>query len=136
MRGPIPQRHPPDGARPTPEGCERVQNRPDIDDLLLAAGRGDAQALAAFYDATAPLVFGLLHGALRNQARAEDATRQVYLQLWRTAPVYEPATGSAHALLMRTTLAELNARTNGILGHRRAATGLEEPRDTTPNAGS
>ncbi|MHA6622449.1 GAF domain-containing protein [Pseudonocardia sp. DLS-67] len=77
------------------------------DGLLLAAGRGDLRALAAFYDQTVPVVFGLLSGVLGEAAWAERATERVYLQLWRTAPQFDPTEGSAFSLLLRTARREL-----------------------------
>lgn len=77
------------------------------DDLLSAAGHGDVSALGAFYDHTAPAVFGLLQCALGEPARAAQATERVYRQLWRAAPHFDPATGDAYALLLRTARREL-----------------------------
>ena len=70
------------------------------DALLVAAGRGDLNAFSAFYDRTAQVVFGMLHGVLGHPARAERATEDVYLQLWRAAPAFDPVGGSAWATLM------------------------------------
>ena len=73
------------------------------DDLLVAAGRGDQDAFAAFYDLTASQVFGLLRGVLGDTSRAENTTTGVYVQMWASAACFDPATGpSAHAVLMLT----------------------------------
>ena len=84
----------------------RVDAAPSLehtDALLVAAGRGDLNAFAAFYDRTAQVVFGMLHGVLGHPARAERATEDVYLQLWRAAPEFDPVGCSAWAMLMVTT---------------------------------
>ena len=75
-------------------------SRHHTDALLVAAGRGDLDAFAAFYDRTAPTVFRMLHGVLDHAARAERATEDVYLQLWRAAPSFDPTDGSAWAMVM------------------------------------
>ena len=72
------------------------------DALLVAAGRGDLTAFSVFYDRTAQVVFAMLHDVLGHTARAERATEDVYLQLWRAAPDFDPAGCSAWATLMVT----------------------------------
>lgn len=89
------------GRRPLagPSGDEPSRDLTDA--LLVAAGRGDLDAFAAFYDLTAPFVFGMLHRVLRHPARAERVTRAVYRHLWRTAPGFDPAIGrSAYATVL------------------------------------
>lgn len=77
------------------------------DALLHAVGRGDMSALRALYDTTAPAVFGLLRQVLRVQAAAERATEQVYLRLWRDAPLFDPETGCARSVLLSAVRTEL-----------------------------
>ncbi len=71
--------------------------RDHIDALLVAAGRGDRAAFAAFYDRTAPTVFGMLRRVLDQRTRAEQVTEHVYLQLWQCAPTFDPSHRSAYA---------------------------------------
>lgn len=80
---------------------------PDLDRLLLAAGRGDRQAFAAVYDAVAGQVFGLVRRVVRDDAISEEVTQDVFLELWRLAPRYDASKGS-----VRTWVA--------TLAHRRA----------------
>lgn len=89
------------GRRPLVDPADGEQSRDLTDALLVAAGRGDLDAFAAFYDLTAPVVFGMLHRVLRHPARAERVTRGIYRHLWRTAPGFDPAAGrSAYATLL------------------------------------
>lgn len=90
-----------------------------VDELLVAAGRGDLGALAAFYDRTAPAVFGLLRAMLGAAPLAESAAERVYLQVWRTAPRFDPAGESAYALLLGAARRELVGRVRDILADRR-----------------
>lgn len=79
----------------------------DLDALLRRVAQRDADAFAAFYDATRSRVYGLVTRVLRDQGYSEETTQDVYLQLWRTAESYDPASGSALAWLL-------------TLAHRRA----------------
>jgi Sigma-70 region 2 len=110
---------PGDQQRPAPRALPPVERRGQepgalTDGLLLAAGRGDLRALAAFYDQTAPVVFGMLRGVLGETEQAERATERVYLHLWRTAPRFDPGDGSAFSLLLRTARRELIGHVHGL----------------------
>lgn len=91
-----------------------------IDDLFTAVGRGEIAALGVFYDRTAPAVFGLLRGALGEPGRAAQATRRVYLQLWRSAPLLDPTSDGAYALLLRAARRELIGPVDGLIAARTA----------------
>jgi RNA polymerase sigma-70 factor, ECF subfamily len=73
----------------------------EVDELLQAAGRGDFDAFASFYDRTAPAVFNHLHHVLGDTAAAERATVRVYVRVWRTAPDFDPAMMSGASFLLR-----------------------------------
>lgn len=122
---------------PSRPPLERVGGRldgHDTDELLVAAGRGDLHALAAFYDKTAPVVYGLLCGMLGGHpTRAEQATQRVYLQLWLTAPGFEPTERSAYALLLRTTCRELIDQVQEMATRNRDALRCGKP--ATPAGG-
>ena len=79
----------------------------DLDGLLRRVAQRDADAFAAFYDATRARVYGLVTRVLRDRGYSEETTQDVYLQVWRTAESYDPASGTALAWLL-------------TLAHRRA----------------
>jgi RNA polymerase sigma-70 factor (ECF subfamily) len=79
----------------------------ELDALLRRVAQRDADAFASFYDATRSRVYGLVTRVLRDQGYSEETTQDVYLQVWRTAESYDPASGSAVAWLL-------------TLAHRRA----------------
>lgn len=79
----------------------------DLDALLRRVARRDRQAFADFYDATRTRVYGLVLRVLRDPGYSEETTQEIYLQVWRTAESYDPASGSALAWLL-------------TLAHRRA----------------
>jgi RNA polymerase sigma-70 factor (ECF subfamily) len=56
--------------------------------------RGDSQALAQLYDECAPSLLGLARRLLRNVADAEEIILDVFEQVWRTAPSFDPGRGS------------------------------------------
>lgn len=86
---------------------------PWTDDLLVAAGRGDIRALAAFYDSTARPLYGFLRQALRGPEPAERAAAEVYLQIWRSAPQFDPRRCSAYSLLLLLARREVAGRLSG-----------------------
>jgi RNA polymerase sigma-70 factor (ECF subfamily) len=79
----------------------------DLDALLRRVARGDRDAFATVYDLTKSRVFGLVVRVLRDAGYSEETTQEVYLEVWRTAPEYDPAKGSALAWL--TTMAHRRA---------------------------
>ncbi len=79
----------------------------DLDVLLRRVAHRDAEAFAALYDATRSRVYGMVARVLRDRGYSEETTQDVYLQVWRTAESYDPASGSALAWLL-------------TLAHRRA----------------
>jgi RNA polymerase sigma-70 factor (ECF subfamily) len=101
-----------DGAVTLPGiGSDNERPRPvttvDLDVLLRRVGNRDAEAFAALYDATRSRVYGMVTRVLRDRGYSEETTQDVYLQVWRTAEAYDPASGSALAWLL-------------TLAHRRA----------------
>lgn len=79
----------------------------DLDALLRRVAHRDADAFAQLYDATRSRVYGMVCRVLRDRGYSEETTQDVYLQVWRTADSYDPASGSALAWLL-------------TLAHRRA----------------
>ncbi|WP_162259834.1 sigma factor [Nocardioides sp. Soil777] len=75
----------------------------DLDRLLVAAGRSDTAAFAELYDALAPRVLGLALQVLGEPRRAEEVAEAAFLEMWRTAPHFDPTQGSALARAMATT---------------------------------
>jgi RNA polymerase sigma-70 factor, ECF subfamily len=84
---------------------------------------GDESALAALYDESNQLVYSTALRILRDPADAEEATLDVYLQVWRTAQNYNERRGSVGAWLV------MLARSRAIdrLRSRRSREELEGP---------
>jgi len=72
----------------------------DLAALLRRVAHGDRQAFGAFYDQTNSRVYGLVIRVLRDSGYSEEATQEVYLEVWRTASQYDSAKGSVLAWLL------------------------------------
>ncbi|MEU8675787.1 sigma-70 family RNA polymerase sigma factor [Streptomyces sp. NPDC048560] len=68
---------------------------PDLQELLVRVARGDQQAFASVYDAVCGPVLGLVRSVLRDPAQSEEVAQEVLVEVWRTAPRFQPARGSA-----------------------------------------
>ncbi len=74
-----------------------AEESPTPQNLLVQAGRGNEAAFAALYDTVAPMVFGIIRRVIRDQAMSEEVTKEVFVELWRIAPRFEPGKGSAQS---------------------------------------
>ncbi len=72
----------------------------DLAELLRRSSRGDEQAFAALYDATASRAYGLAVRVVRNPAMAEEVTQEAFLETWRTSARFDAAQGSAVSWLL------------------------------------
>lgn len=72
---------------------------PDPASLLAQVARGEREAMAVLYDATAPIVFGIVTAIVRDTTAAAQLTESVYLRIWDRAPRFDPAAGEARAWL-------------------------------------
>lgn len=72
----------------------------DLEFLLHRAADGDEHAFANLYDATAPRVFGLVLGVLRDWAQAEEVAHETYLEIWRQAERFDDQQGTAIAWMI------------------------------------
>ncbi|MBA0053267.1 RNA polymerase subunit sigma-70 [Streptomyces sp. AJS327] len=67
--------------------------------------RGEAAALGELYDRFAPLVHGLAHRVLDDEAAADRTTREVFGYVWEHPARYDPRRGP-----MRSWIADLTQR--------------------------
>ena len=72
----------------------------DLAVLLQQMAQRDVDAFATFYDLTRARVYGLVSRVLRDPGYSEETTQDVYLQVWRSAANYDPASGSPLAWLL------------------------------------
>ncbi len=76
------------------------QGPPDVDILMTQVARGDSRAFEALYDELSAAVFGLARRVVRDPARAEDVTQEVFLDVWRKATRFDGARGKAKTWVM------------------------------------
>jgi len=65
------------------------------------AGGDKGAGLAKFYDRFAGSTMGLILRILRSQAEAEELHQEVFMELWRRAPEFDPGRGSVSAWVAR-----------------------------------
>ena len=64
------------------------------DQLITLIARGEKDALEAFYDQYARQVFSLARYMLKEESLAEEATQDIFLNLWLKAASYNPERGA------------------------------------------
>ena len=70
-----------------------------IEACVRRAANGEQAGLAALYDQTSYLVYGVALRILRDPADAEEVTLDVFLQVWRSAARFDPQRASASTWL-------------------------------------
>jgi RNA polymerase sigma-70 factor (ECF subfamily) len=95
------------GAPPGPATTGGTGRNSPASRLLQQVATGDEVAFAELFRLLSPRVLGLVRRVVRDQAQAEEITQEVFVEVWRTAPRYEPSKGSAETWVT-------------MLGHRRA----------------
>ena len=72
----------------------------DIDVLVGRVARGDRAAFDELYDHVSGAVYGVARRVVRDPARAEDVSQDVFLDVWRKAPSFDASRGSAKTWIM------------------------------------
>ena len=71
-----------------------------LNGLLTAVARGDRESFARLYDLLMPAVFGLVRRLVRDPSQSEEVAQEVMIEVWRTAPRYDLAHGSAISCIL------------------------------------
>jgi RNA polymerase sigma-70 factor, ECF subfamily len=80
-------------------GDQTDRSRPH-DGFVLALARGEDHALGELFDRVGGRVFGTVRRILRDPAQSEEVTQEVMLEVWRTAPRFDPRKGSADSWIL------------------------------------
>ena len=89
--------------------------------LVARTANGEAEALAALYDATVALIYGLAQRILADHGTAEEVTSDVYLHVWRQGARYDPARGTPLAWLLMLTRSRAIDRLRARAARRESA---------------
>lgn len=65
-----------------------------LEQLLERVADGGTDEFARLYDLTSRRLFAIAFRILRDEAVAQDATQEAYVNIWRKAKLYDPARGS------------------------------------------
>ncbi|GAA4667479.1 MULTISPECIES: ECF RNA polymerase sigma factor SigK [Amycolatopsis] len=68
---------------------------PTPEELLTQVARGSEAAFERLYEVVAGPVYGIVRRVVRDVAQSEEVAQEVLVELWRTAPRYDPAKGGA-----------------------------------------
>jgi RNA polymerase sigma-70 factor (ECF subfamily) len=67
------------------------------EELMAQVARGERAAFEAIYDLFAPTVFGLVRQVVKDRAVSEEVSQEVFVELWRSAPRFDPARAKARS---------------------------------------
>jgi RNA polymerase sigma-70 factor (ECF subfamily) len=96
-----------------------------LEALLHRIAGGDEAALHALYGQTARRVLGLATRILRDAFSAEEATADVFAQVWREARDFDPARGSVLTWLLTLTRTRALDRRRSLDRHARRRDALD-----------
>ena len=85
--------------------------QPTDGQLIVRIARGDRDAFDELYGRYVRAVLGLALRRLGDRGRAEDATQDAFVAIWRSARTYDPARGRGGAWLYAVAR---NAITDGV----------------------
>jgi RNA polymerase sigma-70 factor (ECF subfamily) len=95
------RRSPPEDVAPPAVRAEgRQQGALSTDGLLRRVARGDAAAFARVCDEVSGAVYGLVSLIVADPAQAEQVASDVLIEVWRSAPRFDPAENSGLSWIM------------------------------------
>jgi RNA polymerase sigma-70 factor (ECF subfamily) len=62
-------------------------------ELLRQVGQGDRRSFEQLYDRFSGVLFSIAYRMLNSQEAAEDVLQDVFVQIWKKAPLFDPARG-------------------------------------------
>ena len=88
------------------EQGSRMEPR-QLEELLMALGRGEREALGLLYAAVKGAVYSMALSFLNRAEEAQDVTQDVFVKLWEAAPGYRP---QGHPMAWILTITRNEAR--------------------------
>ena len=83
-----------------PQRSSKSSSQADLNSLISRVAAGDQLAMAALYDTSHRVVYGLVLRILSEHAAAEEVLLDVYMQVWRQAHSYDAQRGSPMAWML------------------------------------
>lgn len=120
-----------------PAGVPSQEGAPggvDLVPVLRRCARGDENAFAEFYDATAARAWGLALRVLRNRAHAEEVVQEAYLQTWRQSGRFDPARGTPASWFLTIVHRAAVDRVRSAEASARRDQSYADQNQTTPDA--
>lgn len=62
-------------------------------ELLRQVGQGDRRSFEQLYDRFSGVLFSIAYRMLNSQEAAEDVLQDVFVQIWKKAPLFDPTRG-------------------------------------------
>ena len=62
-------------------------------ELLRQVGQGDRRSFAQLYERFSGVLFSIAYRLLNSQEAAEDVLQDVFVQIWKKAPLFDPTRG-------------------------------------------
>jgi len=62
-------------------------------ELLRQVGRGDRRSFEQLYERFSGVLFSIAYRMLNSQEAAEDVLQDVFVQIWKKAPLFDPTRG-------------------------------------------
>ena len=94
-------------------------------ELIYRTATGEREALEAIYTRYSSAVYSLARYMLRQEAIAEEATQEVFLNLWLKSASYNPSRGEPRAWIMSVA----HHKIIDIIRSRRRATDVSDPKE-------
>jgi RNA polymerase sigma factor (sigma-70 family) len=94
--------------------------------LLVRIGQQDQTALSELYDRYARILLGLAYKVLGSLEEAEEVVMDVFNQVWRIAPRYDPSRGRVDVWLFMLTRSRALDRLRALTRTAKAISASEE----------
>lgn len=77
-----------------------IRDSQEADRLLPLVGRGDHRAFEELYNLVSGPVYGLVRRVLQDPAQSEEVAQEALLDVWRSAPRFDPERGTAFSWIL------------------------------------
>lgn len=85
----------PKAGEPTVEAIDPEAPACSLERIMIEVGRGDRTAFESLYEECSDMVYGTSLRVLRDPDHAAEVAQEVMVEIWRSAPRFDPHAGSA-----------------------------------------